>query len=189
MGRLDGKIALITGGNSGIGLASAKAFAAEGARVVITGRDRVAVAAAARDVGGGTVGITADVGRMADLDNLYAEISKTFDRLDVVFANAGIAKVATFQVSTEEHFDNAFNSATKAAVRSFARSWTSDLKQHRIRVNSLSPGPTETPMGATMNEGVPVAQAAFAREKLLAAIPLGRLGSPAETAQAAVFLA
>jgi NAD(P)-dependent dehydrogenase (short-subunit alcohol dehydrogenase family) len=113
MGRLDGKIALITGGNSGIGLASAKAFAAEGARVVITGRDRVAVAAAARDVGGGTVGITADVGRMADLDNLYAEISKTFDRLDVVFANAGIAKVATFQVSTEEHFDNAFNTNVK----------------------------------------------------------------------------
>jgi NAD(P)-dependent dehydrogenase (short-subunit alcohol dehydrogenase family) len=230
MGRLDGKIALITGGNSGIGLASAKAFAAEGARVVITGRDRVAVDAAVRDVGGGTVGITADVGRMADLDNLYAEISKTFDRLDVVFANAGIAKVATFQVSTEEHFDNAFNtnvkglfftvqkalpllkdgasiiltssvanflgspglgiySATKAAVRSFARSWTSDLKERRIRVNSLSPGPTETPMGAKMNEGVPIAQAAFAREKLLAAIPLGRLGSPAETAQAAVFLA
>jgi NAD(P)-dependent dehydrogenase (short-subunit alcohol dehydrogenase family) len=230
MGRLDGKIALITGGNSGIGLASAKAFAAEGARIVITGRDRVAVRAAVRDVGGGTVGITADVGRMADLDNLYAEISKTFDRLDVVFANAGIAKVATFQGSTEEDFDNAFNtnvkglfftvqkalpllndsasiiltssvanfrgspglgiySATKAAVRSFARSWTSDLKQRRIRVNSLSPGPTETPMGAKMNEGVPVAQAACAREKLLAAIPLGRLGSPTETAQAAVFLA
>jgi len=80
-------------------------------------------------------------------------------------------------------------SATKAAVRSFARSWTGDLKQRRIRVNSLSSGPTETPMGAKMNEGVPVAQAAFAREKLLAAIPLGRLGSPAETAQAAVFLA
>jgi hypothetical protein len=102
MGRLDGKIALITGGNSGIGLASAKAFAAEGARVVITGRDRVAIDAALRDVGGGTVGITANVGRMADLDNLCAEISKTFDRLDVVFANAGIAKVATFHVSTEE---------------------------------------------------------------------------------------
>jgi NAD(P)-dependent dehydrogenase (short-subunit alcohol dehydrogenase family) len=230
MGRLDGKIALITGGNSGIGLASAKAFAAEGATVVITGRDRAAVDAAVHDVGGGTVGITADVGRMADLDNLYAEISKSFDRLDVVFANAGIAKVATFQVSTEEQFDSAFNtnvkgvfftvqkalpllkdgasiiltssvanflgspglgiySATKAAVRSFARSWTSDLKERRIRINSLSPGPTETPMGAKMNEGVPLAQAAFAREKLLAAIPLGRLGSPAETARAAVFLA
>jgi NAD(P)-dependent dehydrogenase (short-subunit alcohol dehydrogenase family) len=92
MGRLDGKIALITGGNSGIGLASAKAFAAEGARVVITGRDRVAVNAAVRDVGGGTSRHPADVGRMADLDNLYAEISKAFDRLDVVFANAGIAR-------------------------------------------------------------------------------------------------
>lgn len=89
MGRLSGKIALVTGGNSGIGLASAKAFVAEGAKVVIAGRNQATVDAAARDIGQGTVGIAANVARMADLDNLYAEISKRFDRLDVVFANAG----------------------------------------------------------------------------------------------------
>jgi NAD(P)-dependent dehydrogenase (short-subunit alcohol dehydrogenase family) len=222
MGRLSGKIALITGGNSGIGLASAKAFVAEGARVVIAGRNKGTVDAAAREVGEGTVGIAADVARMSDLSNLYTEISKTYDRLDVVFANAGTVDVVPFQASTEEHFDNTFNtnvrglfftvqkalpllrdgasiiltssvanfrgseglnvySASKAAVRSFARSWTSDLRQRRIRVNSLSPGPTETPMASKMTEA--------ARERLIAMIPLGRIGSPAETAQAAVFLA
>jgi len=228
MDRLKGKVALITGGGSGIGLASAKAFVDEGATVVITGRDDGQLRDAAANIGRNVWPIRADVGNLADLDKLYAEVAERVGHLDVLFANAGIMQLATLQQVTEEQFDREFRvnvkgvyftiqkalpllrdhgsiiltssianfsgttgfnvySATKAAVRSFARSWTNDLKSRGIRVNSLSPGPTQTPLGGKM--GIPPEVMETFHEKIIAGIPLGRIGRPEETAQAAVFLA
>ena len=173
MAKLDGKIALITGGNSGIGLASAKLFAAEGATVVITGRRQDALDAALSEVGSSAIGIRGDVANLDDLDRLYAEIGKRYGRLDIVFANAAIMTVAPIAAVTPEHFDREFGvnvrglyftvqkslpllpdgssiiltssvahfkatpgfqlyGAAKAAVRSFARGWTTDLKDRKI---------------------------------------------------------
>ena len=194
MGKLDGKVAVITGGTSGIGLATAKRFAAEGAKVVVTGRRQAELDAAVKDIGGNAVGVRGDVANLADLDRLYATVKEKHGRVDVLFANAGGGEFAPLGQITEEHFDKAFNSnvkgllfsvqkalplipdggsiilnasivsikgmeafsvysATKAAVRSFARTWTVDLKARKIRVNAISPGPIETPamdrLGAT----------------------------------------
>src|SRR5580693_10428505 len=186
MGKLDGKVAVITGGTSGIGLATAKRFAAEGAKVVVTGRRQAELDAAVKDIGGNAVGVGGDVANLADLDRLYATVKEKHGRVDVLFANAGGGEFAPLGQITEEHFDKAFDSnvkgllfsvqkalplmpdgasiilnasivsikgmeafsvysATKAAVRSFARSWTTDLKERKIRVNVVSPGPIETP--------------------------------------------
>ena len=224
MGKLEGKIALVTGGNSGIGLATAKQFVNEGAFVFITGRREPELAAAASEIGRNVSGVKGDVANLGDLDRLFAQIKREKGRLDIVFANAGFANVAPLGKITEDHYDSLFNtnvkgllftvqkalpllpdgasiilnasivaskgfgewsvySATKAAVRSFARTWTSDLKDRRIRVNVVSPGYTDTP---------PWHAAEGAEERIKAnsnSVSLGRYGTPDEVAKAVLFLA
>jgi NAD(P)-dependent dehydrogenase (short-subunit alcohol dehydrogenase family) len=186
MGKLAGKIALVSGASSGIGLATAKEFVKEGAYVFITGRRDSELAAAATEIGRNVTGVRGDVSNLRDLDRLFAQIKQEKGKLDIVFANAGAAKYAPFGTITEELYDSIFNinvkgllftvqkalpllpdgasiilnasivaskglsansvySATKAAVRSFARTWTTDLKDRRIRVNAVSPGSIDTP--------------------------------------------
>jgi len=228
MGKLEGKIALITGGNSGIGLATAKQFVNEGAYAFITGRREPELAAAVKEIGKNVTAIQGDVSNLADLDRLFAQIKKEKGKIDVVFANAGVAKFAPFGTITEEHYDSIFNinvkgllftvqkalpllpdgasiilnasivaskgfssnsvySATKSAVRSFARTWTTDLKDRRIRVNAVSPGATDTP---GLREFLADAETGQERLKMLSNnVPLGRLGTPDEIAKAVVFLA
>jgi len=225
MNKLEGKIALITGGNSGIGLATAKRFVSEGAYVFITGRRQPELAAAAKDIGRNVIGVQGDVSNLGDLDRLFAQIKREKGKLDIVFANAGGAQFAPFGKITEEHYDTLFNSnvkgllftvqkalpllpdgasiilnasvvaskaiapawsvysATKAAVRSFARTWTNDLKDRRIRVNAVSPGYTDTPPWHSI-------EAAEEHMKTISSsVPLGRFGTPDEIAKAVVFLA
>jgi len=184
--KLNGKIALVTGGNSGIGLATAKRFVSEGAYVFITGRRQKELDAAAKEIGKNVTAVQGDVSNLADLDRLFAQIKKEKGKLDIVFANAGVAKYAPLGKITEELYDSIFNinikgvlftvqkalsllrdggsiilnasivaskgfssnsvySATKAAVRSFARTWTTDLKNRGIHVNVVSPGAIDTP--------------------------------------------
>jgi len=219
--KLQGKIAVITGGTSGIGLATAKLFVKEGAWVFITGRREKELDAAVQAIGRNVTGVQGDVGRLADLDRLY-EAVKTKGRIDVVFANAGVAEFAPLGRITEEHFDKLFDTnvkgtlftvqkalalmndggsiilngsvasvkgtpafgvygATKAALRSFVRTWTSDLKDRHIRSNVVSPGPTDTPIV----DGQP--EDAIAR--IVSTIPMGRMGDPDEIAKTALFLA
>ena len=227
--KLAGKIALVTGGNSGIGLATARRFVAEGAYVFITGRRQEPLDAAVREIGAEHVtGVQGDVASLTDLDRLFATIRQSKGRLDVVFANAGVAEFAPLGEITEEHYDRIFNinvkgllftvqkalpllqgggavilnasivgvkgfpgmsvySATKAAVRNFARGWSADLKGRGIRVNVISPGPILTPGMTRLNENEEK-QRAF-EEGLAAGVPLGRIGDPDEIAKAAVFLA
>ncbi len=228
MGKLAGKIALITGGNSGIGLATAKQFVEEGAYVFVTGRREQELSAAVEAIGPNARGVQGDVSNPAELDRLFARIKQEKGRLDVLFANAGIAKFAALGSISEELYDSIFGinvkgvvltvqkalplmpdgasivlnasvvaskglaansvySATKAAVRSLARTWATDLKARRIRVNAVSPGSTDTPGF----EGL-LASAAVGNErrKMIAqTVPLGRLGRPEEIAKAVVFLA
>ena len=228
MGKLDGKIALITGGNSGIGLATAKEFVNEGAYVFVTGRRGQELAAAVEAIGKNAAGVQGDVAKLADLDRLYARIKQEKGRLDVIFANAGMAKYAPLGDISEELYDATFGvnvkgvlftvqkalplmpdgaaivlnasivgskglasnsvySATKAAVRSFARTWTTDLKSRRIRVNAISPGSTDTP---GFSELIGSSETGQQRLKMLSSVvPMGRLGRPEEIAKAVVFLA
>ncbi len=228
MSKLSGKIAVITGGNSGIGLATAKLFAQEGATVVITGRRQAELDAAVAEIGGNAVGVQGDVSKLADLDRLYAEVKAKFGKIDVIFANAGIGEFGAIGAITEEHFDKIFGinvkgllftvqkalpllvdggaivlnssiantkgmeafgvySATKAAVRSFARTWTSELKTRNIRVNVVSPGPIATPIFDTM--GLSKEQIDEFGTHITTQVPLGRFGQPEEIAQAVLFLA
>lgn len=225
MGRLDGKIALVTGGNGGIGLATAKRFAAEGATVVVTGRRQAELDAAVVEIGHGATGVRGDVSDLGDLDRLFAEIQSRHGRLDVLFANAGAAITAPLGEVTEEDYDSQFDvntkglfftvqkalplmagggsivlnasivatkgfggmsvySATKAAVRSFARTWTSDLRGMGIRVNVVSPGPVSTPGASALAGG----EEAFA-SSMGPMVPLGRVGRPEEIADAVLYLA
>jgi len=222
------EIGLITGGNSGIGFAAAKRFVAEGAYVFVTGRRKAELEAAVKEIGENAEGVAGDVSKLADLDRLFARIKDKKGRLDVLFANAGIAKYATLGEITEELYDAIFDinvkgllftvqkaltlmpdgssiilnasivaskglssnsvySATKAAIRSFARTWTTDLKSRRIRVNAISPGTIDTP---GLNNLLASGEAGEQRKKMIStAIPLGRLGKPDEIAAAVVFLA
>jgi NAD(P)-dependent dehydrogenase (short-subunit alcohol dehydrogenase family) len=228
MGRLEGKIALVTGGTSGIGLATAKRFAVEGAHVYVTVRRAGELAAAAEAIGSNATGVQGDVSRLADLDRLFAQIAREKGRLDVVFANAGVAQYGILGSIGEELYDSIFDvnvkgvlftvqkalplmpdgasiilnasvvgskglasnsiySATKAAVRSFARTWTTDLKARRIRVNAVSPGTIDTP---GLNDLLASSEAGEQRRKMIStAVPLGRFGTPDEIAKAVVFLA
>ena len=228
MGKLDGKVALVTGGNSGIGLATAKQFAREGAHVFITGRRAPDLAAAAREIGGNVTAIQGDVSKRADLDRLVEEIKRQKGRLDILFANAGVARYGTLGAIEEELFDAIFDvnvkgvlftvqkalplmpdgasiilnasivgskglpansvySASKAAVRSFARTWATDLKARRIRVNAISPGTIDTP---GLNDLLASSEVGEQRKKMISgAVPLGRFGQPDEIAKAVVFLA
>jgi NAD(P)-dependent dehydrogenase (short-subunit alcohol dehydrogenase family) len=228
MGKLDGKIALITGGNSGIGLATAKRFVQEGAYVFVTGRTQSKLDAAVKQIGSNVTGIQGDVANLGDLDRLFAQIKKDKGKLDIVFANAGIAKYAPLGSIDEAHFDSIFGgnvkgllftvqkalpllpdgasiilnasivgskglpansvySATKAAVRSFARTWTTDLKARHIRVNAISPGPIDTEGLRELLGSSKTGQDRL--NSIGSTVPLGRLGNPDEIAKAAVFLA
>jgi NAD(P)-dependent dehydrogenase (short-subunit alcohol dehydrogenase family) len=228
MPQLDGKVALVTGGTSGIGLATAKQFVREGAQVVITGRRERELEEALKAIGGNVTGVGGDVSKMADLDALFAAIAQRHGRLDVVFANAGTVKYARMGQVTEEVYNTIFDvnvkgllftvqkalplmsdggsiilnasivgskglpsnsvySATKAAVRSFARTWTTDLKDRRIRVNAVSPGSIDTP---GLSELLASSDVGKERLQMISKmIPIGRLGVPDEVARAVVFLA
>ena len=228
MDKLQGKIALVTGGTSGIGLATARRFVNEGAYVFIMGRREAELAAAVKQIGTNVTAVRGDVSNLGDLDRLYAQIKQEKGRLDIVFANAGTAKYATVGEITEEFYDSIFDtnvkgllftvqkvlpllpdgasiilnasivaskglasnsvySATKAAVRSFARTWTTDLKARHIRVNAVSPGSIDTP---GLNDLLGSSETGKQRLKMIStAVPLGRLGKPDEIANAVVFLA
>lgn len=226
--KLSDKIALVTGGTSGIGLATAKRFAAEGAYVFLTGRRQAQLDAAVAEIGASAFGIRGDVSDLADLDRIYGLIREHKGRLDVLFANAGGGALAPLGEITEAHFDNTFDtnvrgllftvqkalplmpagasivlnasttttvgtpafsvySATKAAVRSFARNWTLDLKGRGIRVNAISPGVVPTPGYDGL--GLTAEQVQGFIEVQVQNIPLGRVGTPDEIAKAVVFLA
>jgi NAD(P)-dependent dehydrogenase (short-subunit alcohol dehydrogenase family) len=222
MGKLQNKVAVITGGTSGMGLATAKRFVAEGAYVFIMGRRRAELDAAVKDIGGNVTGVQGDVARLADLDRLYGIVKAEKGRVDIVFANAGVGEFVPTTAITEEHFDKTFDvnvkgtlftvqkalpllsdggsiiltgsiasvkgipafgvySATKAAIRSFVRTWTLELKDRKIRANVISPGTIDTPILA------PLPKDAIAH--IVAGIPMGRMGEADEIAKAAIFLA
>src|SRR5262249_18772142 len=203
MGKLDGKIALISGGSSGIGLATEKRFFEEGAYTFITGRREAELSAAAEDIGKNIRALQGDVSKLDDLDRIFSTIKNDKGRLDIVFANAGVAKYAALGEITEELYDfhfitssivgskglgmNSVYGATKAVARSFARTWTTDLKQRRIRVNAISPGSIDTPGLDGLLASAPAGEER--RKMIYAATPLGRLGTPDEIANSAVFLA
>jgi len=227
--QLKNKVAVVTGGTTGIGLATAKAFAAEGAQVVITGRRQAELDAAVAAIGSSAIGVRADSTKMSDLDNLFDVVKKRQGRIDVLFANAGGGDMVPMGAISEKHFDDIFNrnvkgvlftvqkalpllskgasviltgsttgvkgtanfsvySASKAAVRNFARSWILDLKDRAIRVNTLSPGPIHTP-GLVDLAGNDPAQQQGLLDYLASQVPMGRVGQPEEIAKAAVFLA
>ena len=228
MARLTGKVAVVTGGNSGIGLATAKRFSDEGAKVVITGRDQKTLDAAVKTIGGDVVALRSDVSKLADLDQLYKTVGEKFGKIDVLFANAGIAKFAPVMESSEALFDETFDvnvkgvyfaiqkalpllndgasiiinssvvnetgaagasvyAATKAAVRSFARTLTTELVDRNIRVNVVSPGPIRTPIfGRT---GLTKEQVDGFTRDIVTKVPMKRFGKPEEVADAVLFLA
>jgi NAD(P)-dependent dehydrogenase (short-subunit alcohol dehydrogenase family) len=229
MSKLEGKIAVITGGNSGIGLATAQRFVSDGAYVFITGRRQSELDAAVKQIGEKNVsGVQSDVSNLADLDRLYATVKEQKGHIDILFANAGVGELVPLGEISEAHFDKTFGinvkgllftvqkalplfqdsgsiilnasiaaskglealsvySATKAAIRSFARTWTVDLKQRKIRVNAISPGPIDTPgfNGLAQSEE----QAEQLKTNQVSTVPLGRMGSPDEVAKAVSFLA
>jgi NAD(P)-dependent dehydrogenase (short-subunit alcohol dehydrogenase family) len=228
MSRLIGKVAVITGGNSGIGLATAKRFREEGAKVVISGRDQKTLDEAVKTIGDGIIAVRADVSKLGDLDKLYKTVAEKFGKIDVLFANAGIAKFAPVADSGEALFDEQFDvnvkgvyftiqkalpllndgasviinssvvnetgmangsvyAATKAAVRSFARTLTAELVDRGIRVNVVSPGPIVTPIfGRT---GLSKDQVDEFARVVVAKVPMKRFGQPEEVANTVLFLA
>jgi len=228
MARLTGRVAVVTGGNSGIGLATAKRFREEGAKVVITGRDQKTLDEAVKAIGGDVLAVRSDVSKLADLEKLYKIVAEKFGKIDVLFANAGIGKFAPFAESTEPLFDEIFEvnvkgvfftiqkalpllnegatiiinssvvneigfagssiySATKAAVRSFARTLTAELVGRGIRINVVSPGPIQTPI--FHRNGLSRQQIDEVGEVLVSRVPMHRFGKPEEVADTVLFLA
>jgi NAD(P)-dependent dehydrogenase (short-subunit alcohol dehydrogenase family) len=229
MKKLEGKVAVITGGSSGIGLATAQRFVDEGAFVFITGRRQSELDSAVKQIGKNNVtGVQSDVSNLADLDRLYATVKEQKGRIDILFANAGVGELVPLEAITEAHFDKTFGinvkgllftvqkalplfqeggsiilnasiaaskgveassvyNATKAAIRSFARTWTVELKHRKIRVNAISPGPIDTPgfNGLAQTEE----QIEQFKTSIVSSVPMGRMGSPDEIAKAVSFLA
>jgi NAD(P)-dependent dehydrogenase (short-subunit alcohol dehydrogenase family) len=227
--KLAGKIAVITGGSSGIGLATAKRFVKEGAHVVIAGRQEKELKEAAAFIERNVTTVAGDVSRLEDLDRLYAVVKEKHGHIDVLFANAGAGTIAPLAEAAEAHFDQTFDvnvkgvfftvqkalplfkdggsiiltssvtnvlgapgfsayAASKAAVRNFARAWTMELKDRKIRVNSMSPGPTDTP-ALEKTTGLTAEQAKQAAAQYASQIPMGRRAKPEEIAAAVLFLA
>jgi len=227
-GKLDGKVAVVTGGSTGIGLATAQKFAAEGAYVFITGRRPAELDKAKALIGKNVTAVQGDVANLADLDKLYDIVAREKGKIDIIVANAGIGRLVATAEATPDHFDSIFNvnvrgafftvqkaltllkdgasivlvasnaqykgipgfavySATKAALRSFARSWAAEFKDRGIRVNTLSPGPIDTPIFETV--GLPADQVEATKQHFASMVPLGRMGQPEEMANAALFLA
>ena len=228
MNKLEGKVAVITGGNSGIGLATAKRFVAEGAYVFVTGRRQTELNVAVRDIGKNVTDVQGDVSNLADLDRLYSIVKQQKGRIDILFANAGLGEFSTLGEISEAHFDKTFDvnvkgllftvqkavplfkdggsiilnssiaaskgvegfsvySASKAAVRSFARTWTVDLRHRKIRVNAISPGPIDTPAFSDLMRNEE--QGRQLKRELVSNVPLKRMGTPDEVAKVASFLA
>jgi NAD(P)-dependent dehydrogenase (short-subunit alcohol dehydrogenase family) len=232
MNKLEGKVAVITGGTSGIGLATAQRFASEGAYVFIIGRRQSELDAAVKQISknnNNVTGVQGDVSNLADLDRLYATVKEQKGHIDILFANAGVGELVPLGEITEAHFDKTFcinvkgllftvqkalplfqdgggsiilnasiasskgaealsvYSATKAAIRSFARTWTVELKHRKIRVNAISPGPIDTPgfNGLALSEE----QIEQFKTSIVSTVPMGRMGSPDEVAKAVSFLA
>jgi NAD(P)-dependent dehydrogenase (short-subunit alcohol dehydrogenase family) len=227
MKKLEGKIAVVTGGNSGIGLATAKLLHQEGAKVAISGRDQNTLTKAAKEIGADTLAIRSDVSSIPDLDALFANVEQVFGRIDVLFANAGVAKFAPISDSTESLYDEVFDinvkgvfftlqralphlndgasivlntsfvngaglpatsvyAASKAAVRSFARTAAAELVGRGIRVNVVSPGPISTPIYARL--GLPKEAVEAMAQGILSTVPMKRFGTPEEIATTVLFL-
>ncbi len=228
-GKFDSKVVVITGGTSGIGLATAKHFAAAGAKVFVTGRRQAELDAAVKEIGGKAVGVRADMAKLADIDRLYDAVQQSDAQIDVLFANAGGGSMLPLGAITEEHYADVFDrnvkgviftvqkalpllrngasiiltgstagatgtpafsvySASKAAVRNLARSWTLDLKERGIRVNVVSPGPVKTP-GLVDLAGPDAAQQQGLLDYMATQVPIGRVAEPDEIAKAVMFLA
>jgi NAD(P)-dependent dehydrogenase (short-subunit alcohol dehydrogenase family) len=220
--KLKGKTAVITGGTEGIGLATAQLFVKEGAYVFITGRRQKELDEAVAAIGSNVTGVQGDVAKLADLDRIYQTVNKVKGRIDIIFANAGVAEFVPFPNVSEEHFDKLFNinvkgafftvqkglpllndggsiiltgsvasvkgtpafgvyAASKAAIRSFVRTWTTDLKDRHIRSNVVSPGP--------INTSLTNRQSADVIARIVSTVPMGRMGEPDEVAKAALYLA
>jgi NAD(P)-dependent dehydrogenase (short-subunit alcohol dehydrogenase family) len=228
MNALQGKTVVITGGTSGIGLATARLFAAEGAKVFVTGRRKEVLDDAVAAIGGDVTGVQVDSSDLADLDRLYETVAAQSKQIDVLFANAGGGEFATLAQVTEQHFDGTFGTnvkgtlftvqkalslladgasviltassagskgneafgvygASKAAIRSFARTWAKELAGRKIRVNAISPGPVDTPGISGLVGGGDAA--VRLKEMLGGSVPMGRMASPEEIAPVVLFLA
>jgi NAD(P)-dependent dehydrogenase (short-subunit alcohol dehydrogenase family) len=222
MGKLQGKVAVVTGGTEGIGLATARLFVKEGAYVFITGRRQKELDEAVKTIGSNATGVQGDVAKLADLDRLYETVGKVKRRVDIIFANAGVGEFVHVDRVSEEHFDKLFNinvkgalftvqkglpllndggsiiltgsvasvkgtagfgvyAASKAAIRSFVRTWTTDLKDRHIRSNVVSPGPISTPLTKR--------QSADVIARIVSTVPMGRIGETDEVAKAVLYLA
>jgi len=230
MNRLENKVAVITGGNSGIGFATAKEFIAQGAKVIITGRSQESVDKASEELGANAFGIVSDVSNLEDISQLAGHVKESFSKIDIVFINAGIAQFAPIDQVTPEFYDLSMNTnfkgsyftiqallplmneggsiilntsinahigmpgasiyaSTKAALLSLAKNLSAELLPRKIRVNAISPGPTQTPLHSSAKFGITEKQLAEMGEGIVSQIPVGRFGTAEEIAKAALYFA